>query len=74
MDKQQEAIYTSLKSLQTKKNLCSVYGQTFAPIDYSNAINASYASPQLRNNSRSPKQEKRHHKGDILKPLGQELR
>ena len=63
-----------LKSLQTKENLCNVYGQTFNLIEYGNA---SY-SPQLRNTrrqARSPKQEhKQRTKNDILKPLGQELR
>ena len=77
MEKQHEATKAQLRSLQTKQNLCNVYGQTFSPIDYGNA---SYAtSPQLRNHSKSPRHEYRPEKPkrinpDILKPLSEELR
>lgn len=77
MERQHEAAKAQLRSLQTKQNLCNVYGQTFSPIDYGNA---SYAtSPQLRNHSKSPRHEYRPEKPkrinpDILKPLSEELR
>ena len=65
---------TELKSLQTKENLCNVYGQTFSLIEYGNA---SY-SPHLRNtrrHSKSPIQEmKIRNKNDILQPIGKEIR